>query len=204
MLILPDDDEAAIAAVLARAVAPGGSLRVADSTAQIISALSTEASRIAVQLAALAEQREAPVADQRPIDAAIVRRLLRLSRERARFFPEALFADPAWDMLLDLTASPLEGGQEPVSSLCIATAVPTTTTLRWVRRLSRRDVRLAAAVRRSVRGALNQAAAVGSGAGEQRQHRRQRAIGGLLHRDMADAIKDGHPGVGEVAGEPLR
>ena len=134
--ILPDDDEAAIAAVLARAVAPAGSLRVADGTAQIISALSAEASRIAAQLATLAEQREAPLADRRPIDAAMVRRLLRLRRDRARFFPEALFADPAWDILLDLTASRLEGGQEPVSSLCIAAAVPTTTALRWVRSLT--------------------------------------------------------------------
>jgi DNA-binding MarR family transcriptional regulator len=39
-------------------------------------------------------------------------------------------------MLLDLTAARLEGKLTPVSSLCIAAAVPTTTALRWIRSLS--------------------------------------------------------------------
>jgi DNA-binding MarR family transcriptional regulator len=39
-------------------------------------------------------------------------------------------------MLLDLTAAQLEGKPVPVSSLCIAAAVPTTTALRWIRSLS--------------------------------------------------------------------
>ena len=44
----------------------------------------------------------------------------------------ALFADPAWDMLLDLFAAQLERCQVSVSSLCIAAAVPPTTALRWI------------------------------------------------------------------------
>jgi DNA-binding MarR family transcriptional regulator len=39
-------------------------------------------------------------------------------------------------MLLDLTAARLEGKRVPVSSLCIAAAVPTTTALRWIRSLT--------------------------------------------------------------------
>ncbi|KPF79504.1 hypothetical protein IP88_01900 [alpha proteobacterium AAP81b] len=87
---------------------------------------------------ALAKLAAQPIArpEETPIDAALVRRILKLRRERMRFLPGDLFADPAWDMLLDLTAARLEGQQVPVSSLCIAASVPTTTALRWVRSLS--------------------------------------------------------------------
>ena len=53
-------------------------------------------------------------------------------RLRSRFFEEDLFADPAWDMLLDLTAAHGEGAQVSVTSLCIAAGVPATTALRWL------------------------------------------------------------------------
>ena len=51
---------------------------------------------------------------------------------RARFFDGALFADPAWDMLLDLTAARAEHTRVSVTSLCIASGVPPTTALRWI------------------------------------------------------------------------
>ena len=53
-------------------------------------------------------------------------------RMRAQFFADELFADPAWDMLLDLYAAQLEDRRVSVSSLCIAAAVPPTTALRWI------------------------------------------------------------------------
>lgn len=65
-------------------------------------------------------------------DAAFIRTLLRTRRLRTHFFRADLFADPAWDMLLDLMAARLEGKQVAVSSLCIAAAVPPTTALRWI------------------------------------------------------------------------
>lgn len=61
-----------------------------------------------------------------------VRRLIRARRMRGQFFDPELFADPAWDMLIDLYAAQLEGGRVSVSSLCIAAAVPGTTALRWI------------------------------------------------------------------------
>jgi hypothetical protein len=67
------------------------------------------------------------------IDAGEVRALLRLRRLRNNYFSAELFADPAWDMLLDLTAAQLEGEKVAVSSLCIAAAVPATTALRWIK-----------------------------------------------------------------------
>lgn len=63
------------------------------------------------------------------------RRLTKERRERERMFPAVLFADPAWDILLDLTISRLEGVQVSVLSLCLAAPVPTTTAFRWIRRM---------------------------------------------------------------------
>jgi DNA-binding MarR family transcriptional regulator len=69
-------------------------------------------------------------------DANEVRNVLRLRRLRDRFFDSELFADPAWDILLDLLAARIEGDQVAVSSLCIAAAVPPTTALRWIKTMT--------------------------------------------------------------------
>jgi hypothetical protein len=82
-----------------------------------------------VQLSFAAEHAELPTADE-------VRSILRRRRLRGRFFDPGLFADPAWDMLLDLMAARLEGEDVAVTSLCIAAAVPSTTALRWIRNLT--------------------------------------------------------------------
>ena len=65
-------------------------------------------------------------------DPRMVRRLIRQRQLRARFFDGDLFADPAWDMLLDLTAARAEKAKVSVTSLCIASGVPPTTALRWI------------------------------------------------------------------------
>lgn len=68
-----------------------------------------------------------------PPDPQRIRHLISTRRLRERFFSPDLFADPAWDILLDLAASRLEHRSVSVSSLCIAAAVPPTTALRWIR-----------------------------------------------------------------------
>lgn len=76
-------------------------------------------------------------ASARPaVSAREVRRIIRLRRVRDQFFEPELFADPAWDMLLDLYAARLEHNRVSVSSLCIAAAVPATTALRWIKALT--------------------------------------------------------------------
>ncbi len=72
--------------------------------------------------------------------ARLVRRVIRRRRRREKLFAPDIFADPAWDMLLDLYAATLESGSVSVSSLCIAAAVPATTALRWITALT--DARL--------------------------------------------------------------
>jgi DNA-binding MarR family transcriptional regulator len=75
-------------------------------------------------------------APQSAVTMADVRAIIRLRRMRDRFFRSDLFADPAWDMLLDLMAARLERMQVAVSSLCIAAAVPPTTALRWIKTMT--------------------------------------------------------------------
>src|SRR5688500_14680489 len=65
-------------------------------------------------------------------DPRLVRRIIRQRQLRAKFFDGELFADPAWDMLLDLTAARVEHTRVSVTSLCIASGVPPTTALRWI------------------------------------------------------------------------
>lgn len=65
-------------------------------------------------------------------DPQMVRQIIAGRQARSRFFDAELFGDPAWDMLLDLTAAHAEGMQVSVTSLCIAAGVPATTALRWL------------------------------------------------------------------------
>jgi hypothetical protein len=105
--------------------------------------LSEEVGRIATILASLSDQDPGPPPEpglgargaSRRIQAGQIRAIIRARRMRDQFFKGDLFADPAWDMLLDLMAARLEQRRVAVSSLCIAAAVPPTTALRWIKTL---------------------------------------------------------------------
>ena len=71
-----------------------------------------------------------PVVLQRHAEA-----LLKARRVRETGFPAELFADPAWDMLLDLFVQRCRGRRVSVTSLCIASQVAPTTALRWIKLL---------------------------------------------------------------------
>ena len=64
-----------------------------------------------------------------------IRNMLKLRRHRDSFFASELFADPAWDILLELYAAALGQFRVSVSNLCGAAAVPPTTALRWIKQL---------------------------------------------------------------------
>ena len=66
--------------------------------------------------------------------------IIRARSMRAKFFKAELFADPAWDMLLDLLQAEIAQLRVPVSSLCIAAAVPATTALRWLKNMTDRGL----------------------------------------------------------------
>ncbi|QPQ56097.1 winged helix DNA-binding protein [Allosphingosinicella flava] len=100
--------------------------------------LSEEVSRIAGILANLSEEEKDGAAETGAagVTAQQVRGMIRARRLRDQYFGADLFADPAWDMLLDLMAARLERQRVAVSSLCIAAAVPATTALRWIKTLT--------------------------------------------------------------------
>jgi len=105
--------------------------------------LSDEVSRIAATLARLSTgpgqapvEKPEPAGDAPPVSLETIRQVIRARRLRARFFDEELFADPAWDMLLDLLQAEIAQHRVPVSSLCIAAAVPATTALRWIKTMT--------------------------------------------------------------------
>ncbi|QLC24882.1 hypothetical protein HFP57_07470 [Parasphingopyxis algicola] len=68
----------------------------------------------------------------RQCDAGAVRSYLRARRNREAYFPNGLFGDPAWDLLLHLYVAQAEERDVSVSDACIATCVPPTTGLRWL------------------------------------------------------------------------
>jgi hypothetical protein len=65
-----------------------------------------------------------------PLLAKVAEAILRSRQRRALIFPSGLFAEPAWDMLLDLFVNDVRGLQVPTTSLCLASGVAPTTALR--------------------------------------------------------------------------
>lgn len=93
--------------------------------------------RFAPRPGMVAPEPVAPPAPQPPLaaedsDRCWTRNLIDLCATRQNYFPDGLFSDPAWDMLLDLTYARLTGKRVSVSSLCIASRVPATTALRRI------------------------------------------------------------------------
>lgn len=68
-----------------------------------------------------------------------VRKILKLRSKRQSIFGAKLFAEPAWDILLQLYESHLSERRESVSAISCASQVPLTTALRWLNLLERGD-----------------------------------------------------------------
>lgn len=66
-----------------------------------------------------------------------VRDVIRARARRRTFFSADLFADPAWDILLELYACSDTQRQLSVSKLLFAIEVPQTTGLRWIANLEK-------------------------------------------------------------------
>jgi DNA-binding MarR family transcriptional regulator len=79
-------------------------------------------------------QEQAPAEGWEP-GSEVIRQILTMRRARAKFFDPDLFAEPAWDILLELYSADLSGVKISVSSTCIGSNVPYTTALRCIRRL---------------------------------------------------------------------
>jgi hypothetical protein len=119
--------------------------------AQRLFHLTEELGRLAGEIA---KGTKSPHAANTGPDAAFVRTLIRARQRRVADFGTELFADPVWDMMLDLLASRLEGRPVSTSSLCIAAGVPGTTALRWIRLLTDRGLFVRVPDPRDGRGVL--------------------------------------------------
>jgi len=105
---------------------------------------------IAGRLMLIAEQKEAPgrfdeEAGEDPLFgdeflAKLAREEYDLRRSRHCFLDEDLFAEPAWDILLDLFASDVEGRKISVTSSCVASGVPRSTAMRYLVELEERGL----------------------------------------------------------------
>ena len=96
----------------------------------------TSALRLVDQVASVPASR---LPDQ-PVAEGDIRAMLKMRRNRDKFFDSELFADPAWDMLLELYAARLGQQKISVGSLCSAAAVPGTTALRWITMLENKGL----------------------------------------------------------------
>jgi DNA-binding MarR family transcriptional regulator len=63
------------------------------------------------------------------------RRMIGERNVRSSFFSDSLFAEPAWDMLLDLYCAHLAQQRACVTSVCAASSVPLSTAIRWLKAL---------------------------------------------------------------------
>ena len=145
----PVERAASLATATAFARAPERANDVSrDPGADRLRQLSDEVGRIAATLARLSTvpagpepEQEKPEVETAPeVSVEVVRSVIRARRLRGRYFSEDLFADPAWDMLLDLLQAEIAQLRVPVSSLCIAAAVPATTALRWLKSMTERGI----------------------------------------------------------------
>jgi hypothetical protein len=114
-----------------------------EAKAELLLQLSKEVSRIAGSLAQLSMgagvplRQDCPFSNENELDVPLerVNWLIQARRTRARYLTSELFADPAWDIVLDLLRAELAHERISVSSACIAAAVPPSTGLRWLKTL---------------------------------------------------------------------
>ena len=67
------------------------------------------------------------------LSAQLLNSIIRARQLRSSYFASELFAEPAWDMMLELLAAEIAQRRVTVSSLCNSTEVPSTTALRWLK-----------------------------------------------------------------------
>ena len=72
--------------------------------------------------------------------AAVIREIIRQREARSSVAPGHYFSDPAWDILLDLTAARLEERTLTLERACRATTISEAAALRWIKAMVRDGV----------------------------------------------------------------
>lgn len=86
---------------------------------------------------ALDFDKEGPSPSQDRELALLAREMINERRARDRMLGSSLFGEPAWEILLDLFVSQVEGQKVSVSNACDASEAPSTTGLRYLASLTR-------------------------------------------------------------------
>lgn len=118
-------------------------------TAKRLLELSSEVGRIANALARQTAEFEPerqltaaafPQINYPDIALGTVKTVIRGRNQRTRYFPEELFADPAWDIMLGLLEAEIANRRVSVSSACLVAGVPATTALRYLKILEEKGL----------------------------------------------------------------
>lgn len=88
-----------------------------------------------VQLLGAAREQDIGIGGEEDELLVLATSLYRLRRRRETLFPEGIFCEPGWDLLLDLFIAQRSGRAVSVTSACIAAMAPATTALRWLKHL---------------------------------------------------------------------
>lgn len=108
---------------------------------QISSELAEISDRLFVVSQGISEEQSIPCSNEAiSTEIAVVKSLISARERRSAFFAVDLFADPAWDILLDLYLAEIQQRRTMTTSLCIAACVPATTALRWINLLVERGL----------------------------------------------------------------
>jgi len=83
---------------------------------------------------------EHPANEQWQVYAKLAGRYLKLRAQRSEIAAGHLFSDPAWDILLDLFVGQVDGRDVTITSACIASRRPSTTSLRYIDHLSKQGL----------------------------------------------------------------
>jgi DNA-binding MarR family transcriptional regulator len=113
---------------------PAGELPSAQSLLRQVEALQVQAAELAAVISAAGSHPGATVAGSKGTEA-LTLGIIRARKQRAKFLPPSLFAEPAWDLLLVLYSATLAQQRMSVSQACAAADLPATTTLRWLNTL---------------------------------------------------------------------
>ena len=100
-----------------------------------ISRIAARLSRLGRECAGVHQYEFATTDNVSELSAQTAQFLRRARRLRGRYLPQELFADPAWDMMLELLSSENSHRCVTMSDLCAAIALPSSTTLRWAKAL---------------------------------------------------------------------
>lgn len=88
-------------------------------------------------LAAPSAENDAQAAPLVPLDlGSFARHLYDERRSRDGAFDAELFADPMWDLLLELYASAADGTKVSVSHACVASRAPSSSALRYIKEMT--------------------------------------------------------------------